>query len=61
MFITPEIHGRQMGFSLETIYHFLECVRDRKQPLTSGEDGLLNTKLILAAEQSARTAKPVRL
>ncbi len=61
MFITPEIHGRQMGFGVESIYHFVECVRDGKKPLTSGEDGLLNTQLIIAAEQSARTGKPVKL
>jgi predicted dehydrogenase len=61
MFITPELHGRQMGFSVETIYHFVECVRDGKQPLTSGADGLLNTRLILAAEKSARRGKPVKV
>ena len=61
MFITPELHGRQMGFSVETIYHFVECVRDGKQPLTSGADGLLNTRLILAAEKSARTGKSVKV
>ncbi|MHC4563173.1 MAG: Gfo/Idh/MocA family protein [Planctomycetota bacterium] len=53
MFVTPEVHGRQVGFAVESIYHFIECVRDGKQPLTSGEDGLLNTRLILAAEASA--------
>jgi predicted dehydrogenase len=61
MFITPQIHGRQLGFSVETIYHFIERVRDKKEPLTSGEDGLLNTRLILAAEKSAQTGKPVRV
>lgn len=61
MFITPELHGRQMGFSVETIYHFVECVRDGKQPLTSGADGLLNTRLILAGDKSARTGKPVKV
>jgi predicted dehydrogenase len=61
MFITPEIHGRQMGFGVEPMYHFIECLRDGKPPLTSGEDGLLNTKLIVAAEQSARTRKPVKV
>ncbi len=61
VFITPEIHGRQMGFSVEPMYHFIECVRDGRQPLTSGEDGLLNTSLMVAAEQSARTGKPVDL
>lgn len=53
MFITPEVHGRQVGFAVESIYHFVECIRDGKKPLTSGEDGLLNMKLILAAEESA--------
>jgi len=61
MFITPEIHGRQLGFAVESIYHFVECVRDGKKPLTRGEDGLLNTRLILAAEESARKKMPVEL
>jgi predicted dehydrogenase len=53
MFVTPEVHGRQVGFAVESIYHFVECIRDGRKPLTSGEDGLLNTRLILAAEESA--------
>ncbi len=61
VFITPEIHGKQMGFSVESIYHFVECLRDGKKPLTSGEDGLLNTRLIVAAEESARRGRPVTL
>ncbi len=59
MFVTPEIHGRQMGFAVESIYHFVECIRDGKEPLAGGRDGLLNTRLILAAEESARTGSPV--
>ena len=60
MFVTPEVHGRQVGFAVESIYHFVECVRDGKRPITSGEDGLLNTRLILAAERSAdEGGKPV--
>ena len=61
MFVAPEVHGRQVGFSVESIYHFVECIRDGKNPLTSGEDGLLNTRLILAAEESARTGRPVEI
>jgi len=61
IFVTPEIHGRQMGFSVENMYHFVECLRDGKRPLTSGEDGLLNTRLIIAAEESARKGVPVKL
>ena len=61
MFVTPEVHGRQVGFSVESIYHFVECLRDGKKPLTSGEDGLLNARLILAAEESAQKGVPVEL
>lgn len=61
MFITPEVHQRQLGFAVESIYHFVECIRDGKKPLTCGEDGLLNTQLILAAEESARAGIPVKL
>lgn len=61
MFVAPEVHGRQMGFCVETMYHFVECIRDGKKPMTCGEDGLLNTRLILAAEESARTGKPVEI
>lgn len=61
MFITPEIHNRQLGFAVESIYHFVECICDGKEPLTCGEDGLLNTRLILACEESARKGMPVKL
>jgi len=61
MFVGPEVHGRQLGFAVESIYHFLECIRDGAKPLTSGEDGLLNTRLILAAEESADKGIPIDL
>ena len=62
MFVTPEVHGRQVGFAVESIYHFVECIRDGREPLTCGADGLLNTRLILAAEQSADSnAAPVEI
>ena len=61
MFITPVIHGRQMGFAVEPMYQFVECIRDGKTPLTSGEDGLLNTRLLKAAEESARRGESVAL
>jgi len=34
--------------------HFLECVRDRKEPLTDGENGLSVLKVLHAAGQSVR-------
>ncbi len=61
MLISPEIYGKQMGFAVESIHHFAECIEQGKQPLASGADGLLNTRLILAAEESARTGLPVEI
>ncbi len=61
MFVMPEVHNRQVGLAVESIYHFVECVRDGVTPLTSGADGLLNTKLILAAERSAEKGAAVEV
>jgi len=61
MIISPEIYGKQMGFAVESMHHFVDCIRDSVQPLATGLDGLLNTRLILAAEQSALTGLPVDL
>jgi len=61
MFISPEIYDRQLGFAVESMYHFVECIRNKTQPLASGMDGLLNTRLILLAEKSAQTGMPVEI
>jgi len=59
LFVTPEVHGRQLGFCVEPMYHFIECIRDGKEPLTSGADGLRNTRVLVAAEASAESGRPV--
>lgn len=59
MLISPLIYEKQMGFAVESIHHFAECIAHGRQPLASGADGLLNTRLILAAEESARRGLPV--
>jgi len=59
MIISPEIYGKQMGFAVESIHHFVDCIRTSTQPLATGLDGLLNTKLILLAEESAKTGLPI--
>ena len=59
--VAPRIHGKQMGFAAESIRHFADCVMQDRQPLVSGEDGLAVTRIICAAEESARTGEPVTL
>jgi len=42
--VTPEIHGKQMGFGVESIYHFVDCLRDGRQTADEREDGLFETR-----------------
>ena len=41
--------------------HFVECVREDKQPLETGEDGRAVLEIIFAAYESAGTGRKVRL
>lgn len=41
--------------------HFIECVRDDKQPIVTGEDGRAVMELMLAAYESAGTGRRVPL
>lgn len=41
--------------------HFIECVRNNRKPLVSGEDGKQALKVTLAAVESARSNRPVTL
>lgn len=41
--------------------HFIECVREDKQPLVTGEDGRAVLEIIYAAYESARTGQKVKL
>lgn len=41
--------------------HFAECVREGKEPLTSGSEGKKAIELCMAVKQSARTGQPVVL
>jgi len=47
-------------FALE-MDHLSECVMDAKQPLTPGEEGLRDLKLMMAIYEAARSGKTVKL
>ncbi|MGE5221829.1 MAG: Gfo/Idh/MocA family protein [Omnitrophica WOR_2 bacterium] len=61
LFVSPEVYDKQMGFAVESMHHFVDCIHNQARPLATGLDGLLNTRLILAAEKSAQTGMPVVL
>lgn len=53
--------GKQMGYYLEGIRHFVDCILDDLQPLVSGDDGLAVVKMIDAVRQSILNRCPVDL
>jgi len=58
---SPNVHGRAVGFAVESIRHFVDCVVEDKLPLVTGADGLAATKVICAIDESVRTGMPVEV
>jgi len=59
-----DVHTVEVGRGdarLALCRHFLECIREKKEPLTSGKAGLLSNLLVDAIYESAVTEKEVTL
>jgi glucose-fructose oxidoreductase len=52
--------GKRDQFAAELLY-FSDCVRRRREPEPSGEEGLADVRVIRALLRSVRTRRPVRL
>lgn len=50
----PSLYDAQMA-------HFVDCIREGRQPLSSGRDGLINLQIVDAAYESGRTGQVVTL
>lgn len=59
--INTQVHGKWVGFGIEAIHHFVDCVVTDKEPQVTGEDGLEVTKVMCAIEKSAKTDNIVKL
>lgn len=59
--VYPTIHGRPMGFAIESIRHFVDCVINDKEPMVSGADGLAATRIISAIRESSKKGEPVEI
>jgi predicted dehydrogenase len=57
----PLVHGRQLGFAIESIRHFADCVIRDTEPLVPGEVGLEVTRTARAIMESAETGQPVSI
>jgi predicted dehydrogenase len=61
IFVLPSVYGKQQGFAAESIRHFTECIREGREPMVTGRDGLEVTKVICAIEESVGSGQPVDL
>lgn len=61
IFVAPTVHGKPLGFAVESIRHFVDCVVNDREPLVTGDDGLAATRVIQAMEQSAQAGAAVEL
>jgi UDP-N-acetylglucosamine 3-dehydrogenase len=57
----PWVHGELRSGFVHELRHFLQCVREDKEPLVSGEDGTVALRIAEAAIESARTHRPVEM
>jgi predicted dehydrogenase len=55
------VPGRPMGFTIESIRHFVDCVINDKEPMVTGEDGLAATRIVSAIRESSRKGEPVKI
>jgi predicted dehydrogenase len=51
------IYDKPLGFAVESINHFIECIINDWHPMPSGEDGLTVCKVISAIINSAKEGK----
>lgn len=57
--VVMDVHGKATGFGVESILYFADCVIQGREPFIKPEDGLENTRVLLAALQSAASGQPV--
>ncbi len=57
----PVVHGEMVGFVLESIKHFVDCVCLDKPLFATGEDGSAVTRIICGLLESIKTRTPIEL
>ncbi len=57
----PVVQGKPVGFTIESIRHFIGCLIAGEQPAVTGHDGLMATKIVCAIHDSAESGEPVQL
>lgn len=55
------VHKKAIGFAVESIYHFIDCVVFDKEPLVGAEEGEKVTRVIAAIQESAKDSKVIKV
>ena len=61
LYYAPELLGERVGILRDEITHFVQCVREDRDPLVSGEDGKRAVQVACAIEASYQTGQPVEI
>jgi len=61
LLFSVDMHGRQMGFGLASLWHFVDCALGDRKPLVAAEDGLWVTRTICSLLESSRRGTFVRV
>jgi predicted dehydrogenase len=59
--VRPNIYGKPMGFAVESIRYFIDCLVSGQTPRTGARDGLEVTRIICGINESVETGNPVYL
>lgn len=59
--VRPVIYGKPMGFAVESIRHFIDCLVSGETPQAGPEDGLAVTRIICAVNKSTQAGEPVKV
>ena len=60
-FASETMYGYGKGFPYDSIYHFLECIIEDREPINNETDGLMNTAILCAILNSAEKEEPVKI
>ena len=58
---TSDVNLPSTSFFVNEILHFEECIREGKEPVSSGHDNIETMKVLFGIFESARTGKAIDL
>jgi len=61
VFCRPQVQGRNMGFGIESIRHFADCIIAGKPPVVTAQDGIESTRVLCAILESVKKGVPVKV